>query len=94
MDLLRLIKRPIVTEKTTRMAAFNQYVFEVVDGANKIELAKAFEAAFEGRKVTAVRLVRIPEKSRRLGRRQIKTAAKQKAIFTITGEPLELMAGV
>lgn len=92
--LYTLLKRPIVTEKTTLLAQLNQYVFEVEKDANKIELAKAFELAFPGRKVNAVRLVTIPARTKRYGRRHGTVSEKRKAIFSITGEPLELITGV
>lgn len=92
--LYTLIKRPLVTEKTTMLSQYNQYVFEVEKDANKIELAKAFELAFPGRKVTDVRLIKIPARTKRYGRRHGTVSEKRKAIFSISGEPLELMTGV
>ncbi len=92
-ELYRVLKRPIVTEKTTTLAELGQYVFEVTKEANKIQLAQAFELAFPGRKVNAVRLVTIPARTKRYGRRTGTTQAKRKAIFSITGEPLELFTG-
>jgi large subunit ribosomal protein L23 len=93
-SLYNLLKRPIVTEKSTALAQMSQYVFEVDKEANKIELAKAFELAFPGRKVTDVRVIKIPSRSKRFGRRQGQTPERRKAIFKITGEPLELFTGV
>jgi large subunit ribosomal protein L23 len=93
-ELYRLLKRPIVTEKTTNLAEFGQYVFEVDKDANKIQLAQAFELAFPGRKVNAVRLVTIPARTKRYGRRIGQTPEKRKAIFSIEGEPIELFTGV
>ena len=66
--LFGLIKRPIVTEKSTALAELSQYVFEVDRTANKIELTKAFELAFPGRKVKAVRLIKKPAGTKRVGR--------------------------
>jgi len=93
-DLYTLLKRPIVTEKTTHLAEMQQYVFEVDRTANKVELTKAFELAFPGRKVTAVRLIKVPSVTRKMGRKVGLTAEKRKAIFTIQGEPLELFTSV
>lgn len=92
--LYTLLKRPIVTEKTSLMSADNQYVFEVVKDANKIELAKAFELAYPGRKVAQVRVLKIPARTKRYGRRQGQVPEGRKAIFTIVGEPLEFVTGV
>lgn len=88
-----LLKRPLLTEKATLMAQQNQYTFEVALNANKIDLAKAFETAFPGRKVTNVRTVKIYPQQKRVGNRSGHTSVSKKAIFTITGEPIELFTG-
>ena len=93
-NLYNLLKRPIVTEKTTNLAELNQYVFEVAKDANKIELTQAFELAFPGRKVKAVRMITVPARSKRYGRRVGQVAEKRKAVFSIEGEPIELFTGV
>ena len=93
-ELYNLLKRPIVTEKTTSLAELGQYVFEVERDANKIELTQAFELAFPGRKVRAVRLITIPARTKRYGKKIGQTQEKRKAVFSIEGEPIELFTGV
>jgi large subunit ribosomal protein L23 len=93
-ELYNLLKRPVVTEKTTTLATMNQYVFEVSKDANKIQLAQAFEMAFPGRKVQAVRLISVPARTKRYGKRIGQTQEKRKAVFSIQGEPIELFTGV
>lgn len=93
-QLYNLLKRPILTEKTTTLAELGQYVFEVEKTANKIELTKAFELAFPGRKVTAVRMIKVPAHSKRYGKRIGQTSEKRKAVFSVQGEPIELFTGV
>lgn len=93
-ELYNLLKRPVVTEKTTSLAELGQYVFEVAKGANKIELTQAFELAFPGRKVKAVRMIRVPAHSKRYGKTIGQTQEKRKAVFSIEGEPIELFTGV
>jgi len=93
-ELYTLLKRPIVTEKTTNLAELGQYVFEVDKTANKIQLAQAFELAFPGRKVQAVRVIKVPAHSKRYGKRIGQVSEKRKAVFSITGEPIELFTGV
>lgn len=91
-NLYTLLKRPVVTEKATSlMADHNQYVFLVDKSANKIELTKAFELVFPGRKVKAVRLINVPSHKRRVGKSVGRTQEKRKAIFSVEGEPLELL---
>ena len=56
MDPQRIIRRPLITEKATRMKeATNTVCFEVAPNANKIEIARAVTALF-GVKVAAVRV--------------------------------------
>lgn len=93
-ELYNLLKRPIVTEKTTNLASLGQYVFEVNKEANKIQLTQAFELAFPGRKVRAVRLITVPARTKRYGKRIGQTQEKRKAVFSIDGEPIELFTGV
>lgn len=88
-SLYNLLHRPVVTEKATSLAAHNQYVFIVDKDANKIELTKAFELAFPGKKVKAVRLINVLPQRKRVGKSIGKTKAERKAIFSIDGE-LEL----
>jgi len=93
-ELFDLLKRPIVTEKTTNLGTMGQYVFEVKCEANKIQLAQAFEQAFPGRKVNAVRLITIPARTKRYNKKVGKVAARRKAVFSVTGAPIELFAEV
>ena len=41
MDL-NLIKKPVITEKSTSNAQFNKYIFEVRNDANKINIKKNY----------------------------------------------------
>lgn len=88
-DLYTLLKRPVITEKATSLSVYNQYVFIVDKNANKLELTKAFELAFPGRKVKAVRLIKVPSYSRRVGKSTGRSQEQRKAVFSIDGEPLE-----
>jgi len=92
--LYELLLRPIVTEKSIGLSQLGQYVFEVALSANKVELTKAFELAFPGRKVKAIRLIKMPARSKRVGRHTGHTGEKRKAVFSIIGEPLEFITGV
>ena len=67
-DLYQVIRRPVVTEKSTALKAErNQILFEVAKNANKIEIKKAIEAVFKV-KVIAVRTMQIVVKQRRVGK--------------------------
>jgi len=49
--------------------------------------------AFPGRKVQAVRMIKVPAHSKRYGKRIGQVPEKRKAVFSITGEPIELFTG-
>ena len=46
MDL-NLIKKPVITEKSTANAQFNKYIFEVQNDANKINIKKTIEDIYK-----------------------------------------------
>ena len=68
MEAQQVIRRPLITEKSTRLKdASNTICFEVAKDANKIEIAKAVTALF-GVKVAEVRVANRPGKMKRMGR--------------------------
>ncbi len=91
--LFDILKRPLITEKSMGATTMNQYTFEVAKDATKIEIAKAVEAAFAGRKVTKVRTVYMPSHAKRMGYSVGRTQSSKKAIVTIEGEPIEELIG-
>ncbi len=93
-QLYELLKRPIVTEKAIALAAQNTYTFEVDPDANKVELVRAFEALYPGRKVLKIRTTKVYPRQKRVGRRMGHTPVGKKAIFTVQGDPIELFTGV
>ena len=46
MDL-NLIKKPVITEKSTANAQFNKYIFEIRNDANKINIKKTIEDIYK-----------------------------------------------
>jgi large subunit ribosomal protein L23 len=92
-NLYDVIKKPLITEKSMANVALGQYTFEVVKDATKIEIAKAVELAFPGRKVKKVRTVYMPSHAKRMGVKQGRTSSGKKAIVTIEGEPIEELTG-
>ena len=91
--LYDIIKRPIITEKSIEATTLQQYTFEVLKDATKIEIAKAVELVFPGRKVKAVRTVYMPSHSKRVGLSSGRTQSGKKAIVTIEGEPINELTG-
>ncbi len=87
-----IIVRPIITEKSMLGAVNKVYTFEVAKTANKIEIAKACEAAFKV-KVAKVNTVSVRGKFRRQGRnnggytkKQRRAAARVRREGVIRGE--------
>lgn len=96
MDRLhRIIRRPLYTEKSTRMQdAHNQYAFAVDPGANKRQIAAAVEKLFDVR-VTSVRTQNHMGKIRTMGRFAGRRADWKKAIVTLAeGDVIELYEGM
>ena len=91
--LYDVIKKPLITEKSMSATTLGQYTFEVVKTATKIEIAKAVELAFPGRKVKKVRTVYMPSHSKRMGYKSGQTSSSKKAIVTIEGDPIEELIG-
>ena len=82
MDKYRIIKRPIVSEKTTKLAEERKYTFEVDKRANKIQIKEAVETIF-GVKVEKVNVINGKAKPKRVGQYSGLTAAVTKAIVTL-----------
>ncbi len=69
MRVQEILRRPLITEKSTELRDARNIVAFVVDSrANKIEVRRAVEAQFEGVKVAEVRIVNMHGKVRRQGR--------------------------
>lgn len=90
-----IIKRPVITEKTTiQKEMFNQVTFEVADNANRIEIGKAVENIFNVR-VASTQTMQIKGKVKRRGRILGKRKDWKKAIVTLMpGERIEFFEGV
>lgn len=95
MHVYEVLKRPIITEKSMRQQEeANQYTFEIDPRANKRQVKEAVETAF-GVKVTKVRIVNLPGKTRRWGRKVAKTSPRKKAIVTLApGDKISFFEGV
>jgi large subunit ribosomal protein L23 len=95
MDLAlhHIIKRPIVTEKSTRLQDGNQYVFEVDRKANKTQIRSAVEQAFSVR-VANVNVMTMPGKARRAGRRLVRPKPWKKAVVTLSQGSITFFEGM
>ncbi len=90
-----VILRPIITEKSMEGVENKKYVFEVARSANKIEIRKAVETIF-GVKVKSVNTINVLGKDKRMGVHVGKTAARKKAIVSLTedSKPIEIFEGM
>jgi len=81
--LADVIRRPLITEKATRVYEdFNQYTFEVDHRAAKPEIKAAVELLFEV-KVVGVSTMNPPRRSRRVGRFAGKRPQIKKAVVRL-----------
>jgi len=87
------LRRPLITEKYTALQAYGKYAFEVAGEANKTQVKEAVEKAFKV-EVTAVNVMTVAGKSRRLGRRLLPARSWKKAVVTLKpGDKIELFEG-
>jgi len=94
MHLYEVLRRPLLTEKNTALQAQNKYAFEVAGGANKQQIEQAVEKAFKV-KVTAVNVMTVPGRARRMRGRQVLSPSWKKAIVTLkSGDKIGFFEGV
>ena len=96
MRIQEIIRRPVITEKSTlQREVAETYAFEVDRRANKIQIRRAIEEQFK-RKVAEVRVTNVHGKERRQGRFVgRKTDWKKAYVRLAEGEkPIEFFEGV
>ena len=94
MHIYDVIRRPLITEKSTRLQEINDYAFEVDGKATKKQVKDAVETAFKV-KVLKVNILNVKGKEKRMGRRLIITPTKKKAIVTLaSGNKIQYFEGV
>ncbi len=94
MHIFQVLKRPLITEKSTLLQEQNKYVFEVMRSANKIQVREAVQRAYAV-KVTNVNMVHTAGENRRLRNgRWLRTPATKKAVVTVApGDTIQLFEG-
>ncbi|RYZ53563.1 MAG: 50S ribosomal protein L23 [Proteobacteria bacterium] len=90
-----IIKRPILSEKSTAQAeAFNRVAFEVTLSSTKPEIKAAVERFFKV-KVAKITTAVVPGKKYRTKKGENKTASWKKAVVTLKqGDKIEFFKGV
>jgi large subunit ribosomal protein L23 len=92
LHIYDVLRRPVVSEKTAVMTdEKNQYVFEVAEEANKIQIKEAIEVIFEV-EVVKVNTMIVPAKRGRRGRNwYLRSKQWKKAVVTLaTDQTIEL----
>lgn len=93
MHLYEVLRRPLITEKSTRLQEQGKYAFEVAKTATKPQIKEAVELAFKV-KVAEVNIAKVPGKMRRVGRRQVLTSPWKKAVVTLEpGHKIQFFEG-
>lgn len=95
MNQYEIIRKPIITEKSTiQKEKDNQLTFEVDRKANRVEIRRSVERIFNVR-VTKVRTIQMKGKVKRVGRTLGKRRDWKKAVVTLAaGENIEFFEGV
>jgi len=95
MEINKVVKRILVTEKSTAARdTSNKYFFEVDRKANKVQIATAVEKLFKV-KVVDVHVMHILGKKKRMGRIVGQKSSWKKAIVTLAaGNSIDFAEGV
>ncbi len=95
MELNKVVKRLLVTEKTTAARDdLNKYFLEVNPKANKVEIKAAVEKLFKV-KVLEVRVMHVLGKKKRMGRTIGQKSSWKKAVVTLAeGSRIEFAEGI
>jgi large subunit ribosomal protein L23 len=95
MNYYELIRRPVISEKTTiQKEMSNQVTFEVDKRANRVEIQMAVESLFKV-KVEAIQTLHVKGKFKRRGRIIGKRRDWKKAVVKLApGERIEFFEGI
>ena len=89
-----ILKKPVVTEKSTSLLQDNKYTFVVDPRANKTEIKQAVEKTFKV-KVEKVNTMNVKGKIKRVRRIPGRTPDTKKAIVTLKkGDKIEIFEGM
>jgi large subunit ribosomal protein L23 len=90
-QLYKYLKSAHITEKASDLIKKNQYIFKIESRANKTEIKKAVEEIFKVN-VTAVNIINIPAKKKRLGKISGWKKGYKKAVVIIKeGQKIEAL---
>ena len=94
-DARDIIRKPLISEKSTSMMEQMKYAFQVDVRANKVEIKNAVEELFKV-KVKDVNTIRVTGKMRRMGAHIGRRPSWKKAIITLEegSKPIEIFEGL
>ena len=93
MEIYEVLRRPVITEKSSLLQEGGRYVFEVASKANKVQIRQAVEKAFSV-KVTTVNVMTVRGKRKRYGNRLTARPSWKKAVVTLKqGDRIEIFEG-
>ncbi|MBI4282221.1 MAG: 50S ribosomal protein L23 [Chloroflexi bacterium] len=94
MHVFEVLRRPLITEKSTILQdGQNKYAFEVDSRANKAQVKRAVEESF-GVKVVDVNMLTVKGKMKRFGRRLAQEPSWKKAVVSLrTGDKIQIFEG-
>lgn len=95
--MITVLRKPVITEKATKVGHLRQYVFEVDPSANKLQIRQAIKQMFDV-EATSIRTVRTKGKVKtrmtRRGPQVGRTNLKKKAYVTLKeGQSIDIVAG-
>jgi large subunit ribosomal protein L23 len=93
MEARELVKRPLITERSTKLMEENKYCFLVDPKANKTQIKQAIEEIFKV-KVKTVNTFNRLGKIKRMGRHEGRRPSWKRAVVTLeAGSRIEFFEG-
>jgi len=89
MEARNVLKRPVITERSSELMAEKKYTFEVDTRVNKTQVKDAVEEIFSV-KVEKVNVLNYKGKFKRVGRYGGYTNKRRKAIVKLTADSKEI----
>ena len=89
MEARDVLKRPVITEKSSEAMAEDKYTFDVDTRANKTQVKIDVEEIFDV-KVDSVNIINYKPKKKRMGRYQGYTNKRRKAIVKLKEGSIDL----
>lgn len=89
MEARDVLKRPVITERSSEVMADKKYTFEVDTRANKTQVKQAVQEIF-GVKVEKVNIMNYKGKFKRMGKHAGYTNKRRKAIVKLTADSKDI----